>query len=155
MAAAASAPAEPEVQDAPEVHKLPEKPVHTEIEAPADVSCAPPAVSVTIKGAPVTAEEPKAASKAFTSEPAQVIPVATMFGPFEFCQKCIYAGKRRLGCPCISSMSPRCQVPLDESTAVNLRPLPQQEKKGRGLRRALIGLAAIAAASVAVLNARR
>ncbi|CAL5220146.1 g2107 [Coccomyxa viridis] len=100
VAAAASAPAEPEVQDAPEVHKLPEKPVHTEIEAPADVSCAPPAVSVTIKGAPVTAEEPKAASKAFTSEPAQ-------------------------------------------------------EKKGRGLRRALIGLAAIAAASVAVLNARR
>ena len=44
---------------------------------------------------------------------------------------------------------------LDQSTSVDLRLLSHQEKKGRGLRRALIGLAAIAAASVAVINARR
>ena len=92
--AAASAPAEPKVQDVPETHKLPEKPILTEIEAPADVSCAPPAVSVTFKGASATAEERKAASKAFIPEPVQVIPSATIFaslvGPLDFHAMCIY-----------------------------------------------------------------
>lgn len=87
--AAASAPAEPKVQDAPEAHKLPKKPVQTEIEAPADVSCAPPAVSVTFKGAPVTAEEPEAASKAFTPEPVQVKPVCHHSWAYQMSGRCI------------------------------------------------------------------
>ena len=70
--AAASAPADPDVQDAPDLHELRDEPVQTELEVPADVSCAPPAVSVTIKGARANNAEPKAASKAFTPEPAQV-----------------------------------------------------------------------------------
>ena len=69
---AAESPVEPVEQAVRETHKLPETPVQTHIEVPADVSCAPPAVSVTIKGAPDNAEEPKAARKTFTPEPARV-----------------------------------------------------------------------------------
>ena len=74
--AAESPPVEPAVQDAPETHKLPKEPVQTQIQVPADVGSAPPAVSVTIKGTSGNAEEPKAASKAFTPEPARVRPSA-------------------------------------------------------------------------------
>ena len=73
LAESIPAEAEPEAQVAPKIQEQPEEPLQTRVEeAPADLGCAPPAVSVSFGGASVDTEEPKAASRSFTPEKAQV-----------------------------------------------------------------------------------
>lgn len=70
--AADSTPAVAAVEDIADVEDLPEEPMTKIDMLPADISCKPPAVSVTINGEPINAEEPKTASQASTPAPAQV-----------------------------------------------------------------------------------
>ena len=56
-------PAQPTLQVAAQTDELSEDPVQTIIDTPADLGCAPPAVSVTITGAPGNAEEFHATDK--------------------------------------------------------------------------------------------
>ena len=70
--AADSTPVVAAVEDSADVEELPEEPMTNIDMMPADISCKPPAVSVTLNGEPINAEEPKTASQAFTPAPAQV-----------------------------------------------------------------------------------